>query len=589
MLSSLGDWLNNPAFMPHGYCLRWDAGLLWSLVLSNLFIGLSYFAIAFALIHFLRSQKHLHFNWIFGMFAAFIFACGITHFVDVVSIWYPVYRLDALMLNLTAAASVSTAVAVWPLIPLVKTFLRQREEAIEAQRVANDRLSAALALSEERGDQLHKSEQQFRLTLTNAPIGLAVVSLEGRFLAVNNALCGILDYSESELLSLSFQDITHPDDLDRDLKFVQDLLDGRRECYRLEKRYIDRRGDVIFAQLDGSIVRDQRGQPLHFIAQIQNITSRKVQEAALRDNERRLQSLLDKLQVAVVVHGHDTAIRYANPTACAALGLTLDQMLGRAAIEESWGFVHEDGTKMPASEYPVNLVLTRRSPLHEHVVGVCRAGSEQPLWMLCNAVPEFGINGEIMQVVVSFVDISERKRLALELERQARTDSVTGMLNHRGFLEAAVQEVNRCKRYGRPLSVLFVDLDHFKSVNDRYGHGVGDQVLKHLAGILPATLRTVDCGGRLGGEEFGVLLPDCPLEQALETAERLRRQVESTPFPLGSGDLLKLSVSIGVASAPCEQADIEELLERADQAMYTAKRAGRNRVHAWQPPGTANA
>lgn len=588
MLTSLGDWLNNPAFMPHGYCLRWDAGLLWSLVLSNLFIGLSYFSIAFSLIHFLRSQKQLRFNWIFAMFAAFIFACGITHFVDVISIWYPVYRLDALMLNLTAAASVSTAVAVWPLIPLVRSFLRQREEAIEAQQVANDRLTAALALSEERGDELHKSEQQFRLTLTNAPIGLAVVSLEGRFQAVNNALCGMLDYSESELLARTFQDITHPDDLDRDLKFVQDLLEGRRECYRMEKRYVDRRGDVIFAQLDGSIVRDQRGHPLHFIAQIQNITARKAQEAALRDNERRLQSLLDKLQVAVVVHGNDTGIRYANPAACAALGLTFDQMLGKTAIDEHWGFAREDGTKMPASEYPVNIVLRSRTPLHDYVVGVCRTEPETPLWLLCNAIPEFGIDGEIRQVVVSFVDISERKRLALELEHQARTDSVTGMANRRGFLEGAAQEVHRSERYGQPLSALFVDLDHFKAVNDQHGHGVGDLVLKHVAGSLLSTLRVVDSAGRLGGEEFGVLLPDCPLEQALETAERVRRQVENTPFPLGSGGVLNLSVSIGVASAQRDLADIHELLERADKAMYTAKRAGRNRVCLWQPPGEAH-
>lgn len=584
MLSSIGDWLSNPAFMPHGYCLRWDARLLWSLVLSNVLIGLSYFAIALSLIHFLRSQKQLRFNWIFAMFAAFIFACGITHFVDVASIWYPIYRLDALMLNLTAIVSVSTAAAVWPLIPQVKSFLRQREEAIEAQQLANVRLTEALALSEERGDQLHKSEQQFRMTLANAPIGLAIVSLEGRFLTVNNALCGILDYSESELLVRTFQDITHPDDLDRDLKFVQDLVDGRRECYRMEKRYLNRRGDIIFAQLDGSILRDQRGQPLHFIAQIQNITFKKAQEAALQDNERRLQSLLDKLQAAVVVHGSDTAIRYANPTACAALGLTFDQMLGKTAIDRHWGFVREDGTTMPASEYPVNIVVRSKAHLHDYVVGVCGTQWEGARWMLCNAIPEFGIDGEIRQVVVSFVDISERKRLALELERQARTDLVTGMSNRRAFMEAATQEAHRSKRYGQSLSALFVDLDHFKAVNDQYGHGVGDLALRHVADCLRSNLRAVDSAGRLGGEEFGVLLPDCPSDQALEAAERVRRQIECTPFPLDSGGVLLLSVSIGVATTQGNLADISELLERADQAMYFAKRAGRNRVSAWQPP-----
>jgi len=109
-------------------------------------------------------------------------------------------------------------------------------------------------------------------------------------------------------------------------------------------------------------------------------------------------------------------------------------------------------------------------------------------------------------------------------------------------------------------------------------------VLKHIAGSLLSTLRAVDSAGRLGGEEFGVLLPDCPLEQALEAAERVRLQVERTPFPLGSDSVLNLSVSIGVASAQRDLADINELLDRADQAMYVAKRAGRNRVCSWQPP-----
>src|SRR5690606_3859892 len=102
-------WFSSPGFMPHGYCLQWDAGLLWSMILSNAIIGLAYYSIPVALVYFLRQHREFRFNWIFGMFAMFIFACGTGHFADIASIWYPIYRLDAMLMVITAVASILTA------------------------------------------------------------------------------------------------------------------------------------------------------------------------------------------------------------------------------------------------------------------------------------------------------------------------------------------------------------------------------------------------------------------------------------------------------------------------------------------------
>ena len=172
--------------------------------------------------------------------------------------------------------------------------------------------------------------------------------------------------------------------------------------------------------------------------------------------------------------------------------------------------------------------------------------------------------------------------LQRELHLLARVDALTGVKNRLALTETAAQMLSQAARVGRPLGVLMIDADHFKSVNDRFGHGGGDKVLLALVGSIRATLRASNVIGRIGGEEFVVLAPDTSLDDALVLAERIRETVECTPL-LVDGHLLQLTVSIGaVAGAPGEH-DVKGLLQRADAALYAAKRAGRNRVMAADP------
>jgi diguanylate cyclase (GGDEF)-like protein len=172
--------------------------------------------------------------------------------------------------------------------------------------------------------------------------------------------------------------------------------------------------------------------------------------------------------------------------------------------------------------------------------------------------------------------------LQRELHLLARVDSLTGVKNRLALTETATQLLAQASRARRPLGVLMIDADHFKSVNDRFGHGGGDKVLLALVGSIRATLRTSNVIGRIGGEEFVVLAPDTGLEQALVLAERIRETVETTPL-LVDGHLLQLTVSIGVVAAAPGEHDVKGLLQRADAALYAAKRAGRNRVMAADP------
>jgi diguanylate cyclase (GGDEF)-like protein len=172
--------------------------------------------------------------------------------------------------------------------------------------------------------------------------------------------------------------------------------------------------------------------------------------------------------------------------------------------------------------------------------------------------------------------------LQRELHLLARVDSLTGVKNRLALTETATALLAQANRAERPLGVLMIDADHFKSVNDRFGHGGGDKVLLALVGSIRTTLRAGNVIGRIGGEEFVVLAPDATLEQVLVLAERIRGTVESTPL-LVDGHLLQLTVSIGAAVTRPGEHDVAALLNRADAALYAAKHAGRNRVMAADP------
>jgi diguanylate cyclase (GGDEF)-like protein/PAS domain S-box-containing protein len=176
----------------------------------------------------------------------------------------------------------------------------------------------------------------------------------------------------------------------------------------------------------------------------------------------------------------------------------------------------------------------------------------------------------------------ENRQVHNELERQAHSDYLTGLNNRRHFLEMAEKELARTLRYHNELSILMLDVDHFKLVNDTYGHKVGDLLLQRLSAICRSTLRDVDIIGRIGGEEFAVLLPETGCDQAMEVAERLRDAIATAQVALNDGLPLHFTVSLGVTTLAESGINIDTLLNQADQALYQAKNTGRNRTCMYQ-------
>jgi diguanylate cyclase (GGDEF)-like protein len=209
-----------------------------------------------------------------------------------------------------------------------------------------------------------------------------------------------------------------------------------------------------------------------------------------------------------------------------------------------------------------------------------RTGEERPLTIRlssgeavqfrCKALPSGGR-------LLTYGDVSELAEEAEALERLACSDGLTGLNNRRHFLVLANNEWARFQRYKRPLALLMTDIDKFKSVNDTHGHDVGDEVIKAVAGILQESKRTTDIVGRLGGEEFAMVLPEATLDSAVQAAERFKQLVANRVISAGD-QRVSVTISLGVASADEQTSGIDEMLKQSDVALYEAKQTGRNRV-----------
>jgi len=292
---------------------------------------------------------------------------------------------------------------------------------------------------------LRDSEKSFKEIIEYAPIGMAIVSLRGRFDIVNQTLCNIVGYSNRELLKLTFQEITHPEDLSTDLEFVRQLIDGETNSYQMEKRYVRKDKEIVWVQLSVSIFRDEDDAAQYFIAQIEDITERKI-----RDNE-----------------------------------------------------------------------------VHQH----------------------------------------------------AYFDTLTKLPNRRMLMDRLSQELSQAERDNHTVALFFLDLDHFKHINDTLGHDVGDLILKETASRLLSCVRPNDMVSRLGGDEFVILLSEISDASDAEiVAKKILRKFEE-PITVNDKEVV-IGTSIGVALRTRDvKITFKQLMKNADMAMYESKASGRNRYY----------
>ncbi len=294
-------------------------------------------------------------------------------------------------------------------------------------------------------------------------------------------------------------------------------------------------------------------------------------EQALLEARNRLAVITESARDAILMLDEQGNIEYWNPSATRIFGYRAQDVAGRnvrtiliGSFDEATHAFLPPGEKREQTDDTLEL-----DALHK----------DARCFPVELSFASFQQNGQ-WQTVAVIRDISQRKQMEQALEDLATHDALTGLFNRAQLEKRLQQEVDRARRYGRVLSLFFLDLDHFKTVNDRFGHQAGDALLKGFADLLCSEVRQVDFVGRYGGEEFVIIMPETTPEQALETAERLRARVADQDFELEPGGRkLSITVSIGIGAIPNHGRTMEALIQAADAAMYRAKQAGRDRVH----------
>jgi diguanylate cyclase (GGDEF)-like protein/PAS domain S-box-containing protein len=302
--------------------------------------------------------------------------------------------------------------------------------------------------------------------------------------------------------------------------------------------------------------------------------SRLQARARLREDEARLREITHTMSDGLLVADRNGKITFANPEASFLLGYNEHEFLGA----DMHGLLHVRKDSTTCNREECNLLRVAQTGTTYRAVEEtfrCKSGQLLPISVSVSAIIK---DQKPAGIVVAFHDITERKKFQLELERRAQIDALTGLNNRRHFYELAEQEIVRTRRYGKPLAIMMLDVDHFKPVNDTYGHPAGDTVLQRLSAVCRQTMREIDVIGRVGGEEFSILLPEVSGAQALEAAERLRAAVAATVVQLEHDVSISFTVSIGVSALVETDAGVAAMLKRADEAMYAAKNSGRNRV-----------
>lgn len=291
----------------------------------------------------------------------------------------------------------------------------------------------------------------------------------------------------------------------------------------------------------------------------------------LQDNEALLYNLIHSIPDLIWLKNASGVYLACNPAFERFFGAPQDRIVGKT----DYDFVD----RAQADAFRANdlaALTTGQALVNEEWITFAVGG--QHTLVETTKVPMHTADGELIGVLGIARDITERKRLEGELLEMATTDFLTGLSNRRHFIARMEQELARVQRRGElQIAVLMLDIDHFKRINDRFGHASGDEVLRQFAGILCGELRAVDSAGRLGGEEFAILLTDTDGAGASSFAERLRERIATTPFH-HDGHAIDVTASIGIALMHPHDRDTSNVLQQADAALYQAKEQGRNRA-----------
>lgn len=418
---------------------------------------------------------------------------------------------------------------------------------------------------------LRESEERYRSIFHNSHSPMLLIdSKTGEIVDANQAAANYYGYTPEEMISKNISTI-YTLSLDEIKHEMEKTRSGEKNHFLFQHRLAS--GQIRHVEVFGGPV--QIGKKSYMFTIVHDITKRLQLEQRLHDALNLKHKIIADSPIGITTYKASGRCVMANAAAARIIGASVEQLL------------HQNFKTIPSwSQYGLlplaeEALSTGQSKCAE-IYMVTTFGAE--IWLNAHFTP-FHSGGE-QHLLFMAEDISERKRMESDLRTLATMDALTGIYNRRTIIEIGNNELARCNRYGQPLSLLMLDIDHFKHVNDTYSHAVGDQALRQLAAECNELLRSIDSLGRLGGEEFLVILPQTNLGDAQTAAERLRQAVAEQPIQ-SDGLSFNITISIGVSDCCPSDADIETAIHRADIAMYRAKENGRNRVELEPCPSSA--
>jgi diguanylate cyclase (GGDEF)-like protein/PAS domain S-box-containing protein len=412
--------------------------------------------------------------------------------------------------------------------------------------------------------------------IDNASIWINVLDTSGQITIWNKAAEQISGYSRQEVIGN--QEIWEwlypsPDYRKEINEFVVEILDRGKEVEGFETQISTKSGTTKTISWNSRRFFDKENNVIGSIAIGQDVTDHKKAERALVESERQLSTLMANIPGMAYrcVNDEFWTMKFVSNGCHKLTGYSSEAFIDNRDISYA-SIVHKDDSPRLLAEIRSALNNDKAFAVEYRI----RRKDGKEIWVWEQGQKVLVDGEEYLEGIVT--DISQRKTMELELKKLAAQDALTGLYTRREFVHQFRDELDRAGRYHRPLSLLWIDVDNFKSINDRYGHLVGDEVLRQLGQLFQSCIRNIDYAGRYGGEEFVVILPELDQAKAIEMAERVRKVVEERKVEVDATDGVFITISIGVASFPTHGVTPESLFEVADQAMYKAKRNGRNKV-----------
>ncbi|MDR3708561.1 MAG: diguanylate cyclase [Capsulimonadaceae bacterium] len=482
----------------------------------------------------------------------------------------------------------------------LETRNTQLEEQKDELRGREEELSMTADSLSDVNQLLQQASHRFEELFQSLPVACFCFDASGRIFEWNRTSETQYGLTTDQAFQRTLWDaVGLPEDAERVQEITRRVFEGE-VIEGVEWTHVRADGSLCNILCSMFPLRGAEGEVAGAISANVDITDLTRAQEHLRDSEERFRSAIHSMQEGLLLIDREHTVRLSNHAAERIFGTDGATLVGRQAEELNWKFVGEDGADMSLEQWPASISLNSGIAQHEVVTGLQRPGGL--IWLSTNCAPLFHTGDpEPYSVVVTVTDITQRKQYEKKLKEQmvmlndahaklemqqaelleanarlralATLDGLTGLKNHRSFQERLDLEQQRAARYNIPLSLIFLDVDKFKTYNDTYGHPAGDEVLKTVARTLQNEARVTDFVARYGGEEFAIILTNTDYAGSLVVAERFRAAIETACWK----ERL-VTASFGVTTMLPARQTAASLISEADKALYWSKQHGRNRV-----------